>query len=88
MLGEPALVEANPAGNAQREALLPKQRVPAVAAPEAEDGALVRQVRDEHFFRVARPVVHNLPWNTKVNFFYVCTCVASSETLFQCATEE
>ena len=46
VLGQPALVAAHRAGNAQREALLAQQRVAAVAGAEAPDLARLRKVND------------------------------------------
>lgn len=58
VLRQPTLFLRQPAGHPEGKALLPKERVPAVPAPEGDDFPAVRQVRDERQLWVTRPVVH------------------------------
>src|ERR671939_565203 len=46
-LGQPALVAAHRGGDPQREALLPEQRIAAIAGPDAPDRARIGKVHDE-----------------------------------------
>ena len=60
VLRQPAFVVADAARDAQREALLPEQRVASVAAAEARDFVVGRDVGDDRLLRITRPVIHQL----------------------------
>lgn len=57
VLCQPPFLLGQPAGNPQREALLPKQRVPAIPASKGDDLSAVRKVGDQGQLGVAGPVV-------------------------------
>ena len=65
MLGHPALIARDDAGDAQGKAFLAQQGVASVAAAEGLDLALMREVSDEHLLWVAGPVVLHRAWTVE-----------------------
>ena len=55
MLGEPTFIARHNRSDAQRKALLAKERIAAVAGPKGPDLARLREMHDPFFFFVGRP---------------------------------
>lgn len=57
VLCQPPFLLGQPAGDAQRKAFLPKQRVPSISASIGDDLSAVRKVGDQCQLGVAGPIV-------------------------------
>lgn len=68
VLSEPAFPPRNGGPDAQREALLPQQRIPSVTAPIRNNLVALRLVQDDGPLRIARPAGHlHLPPRRRTN---------------------